>query len=78
MEENTRIELERANLTNYILQKENKILFETIESLARQKEQLQTDLENSKKNVFYRIAKKIMKIPTCLIKRYTKYAIINL
>ena len=59
MEENTKIELERANLRNYILEKENEILLGTIGTLAREKEQILIDLENCQKNIGYRVTRKL-------------------
>lgn len=62
MEENIKIELERANLTNYILKKENEILSGTIGTLALEKQELLKELENSKKSIAYKVVRKLKTI----------------
>lgn len=62
MEEETKVELERANLTNYILQKENEILLGTIGILTREKADLLSELDALKKSRTYRITRKIKNI----------------
>lgn len=69
MEENTKIELERANLTNYILKKENEILLGTIGALAAEKQALLKELENSKKGIVYKVARKSKNIIKKIIRR---------
>ena len=69
MDENTKIELERANLKNYILQKENEILLETIGALVKEKEEILTELRNSKKNIVYKVARKSKNIIKRIIRR---------
>lgn len=69
MEENSKIELERANLTNYILKKENEILLGTISALAREKQELLKELENYKKSKIYRVARKSKNIIKKIIRR---------
>ena len=67
--EETKIELERVKLTNYILKKENEILLETIGVLTRDKEQILIELENCKKNIGYRATKKIKNTIKKIIRR---------
>ena len=62
MEENAKIELERANLTNYILKKENEILLGTIGALAREKQELLIEVEKYRQDIFYRVARKLKNI----------------
>ena len=69
MEENTKIELETANLTNYILKKENEILLGTIGELAAEKQELLKELENSKKGIVYKVARKSKNIIKKIIRR---------
>ena len=69
MEENIKIELERANLTNYILKKENEILLGTIGVLAAEKQELLKELENSKKGIVYKVARKSKNIIKKIIRR---------
>lgn len=59
MEEKIKTELERANLKNYILQKENEILLGTIGSLANEKEQMAVELENYRRKISYRLTRKL-------------------
>ena len=59
MEENIKIELERANLRNYILQKENEILLGTIGALVNEKEQMLLELESYRKKIGYRLTRKL-------------------
>lgn len=69
MEEKTIIELERANLTNYILKKENEILLGTIGALAAEKQELLKELENSKKGIVYKVVRKLKNIIKKIIRR---------
>lgn len=62
MEEEIKLELERAKLTNYILQKENEILLGTIGIVTREKADLITELEGLKNSKTYKITRKINKI----------------
>lgn len=59
MEEKTKIELERANLRNYILQKENEILLGTIGSMVNEKEQILTELATYKNKLGYKVTRKL-------------------
>ena len=59
MEEETKIELERAKLTNYILQKENEILLGTIGNLANEKQQMLSELEKYRQSISYKMKRKV-------------------
>lgn len=56
------VELERAQLSNYILKKENEILLGTIGILSRDKEALITELEAIKNSKTFKIKAKFDKI----------------
>ena len=62
MEKDVKLELERAKLTNYILQKENEILLGTIGIITREKANLIKELEELKSSKTYKLSKKINKI----------------
>ncbi len=59
---NAEVELERAQLSNYILKKENEILLGTIGILSRDKEALITELEAIKNSKTFKIKAKFDKI----------------
>lgn len=48
MEEKTEVELERAKMRNYILEKENEILLGSIGALAKEKKQLIEEIQKLK------------------------------
>ena len=56
------VDLERAQLSNYILKKENEILLGTIGILSRDKEALITELEAIKNSKTFKIKAKFDKI----------------
>lgn len=56
------LELERAKITNYILQEENELLLGTIGMISKEKETLLFELEEYKKSKTYKIMKKIKSI----------------
>lgn len=62
MEEQLKVELERAKMTNYILQKENEILLGTISMMAVDKQDLMQQLENSQKSFANRAVRKFKRI----------------
>lgn len=60
--EESKLELERVKLTNYILQKENEILLGTIGMVTKEKSALITELEELKNSKTYKITRKINEI----------------
>lgn len=64
MEVKVEVELERAKMRNYILEKENEILLGSIGALAKEKKQLIEEIQNLKKMQNYKdsIRDKIRKI----------------
>ena len=62
MAEETKIELERVKMTNYILEKENEILLENLSSLANEKRQLVEQLDMIQNSRSYKLIKKIKKV----------------
>lgn len=63
MEVKAEVELERAKMRNYILEKENEILLGSIGALAKEKKQLIEEMQNHKdstrdkiKKIFRRLA----------------------
>ena len=59
MEEQLKVELERIKMTNYVLQKENEILLESVSKLSAEKEELLNQVKNSKKSFIRRAVGKI-------------------
>lgn len=59
MEEDIKVELERARLKNYVLQKENDILLGTIGIVTKEKETLLSEIEKIKNSRGYKITQKI-------------------
>lgn len=62
MDEETKLELERAKLKNYILQKENEILLGTIGMMAKEKKVMKDEIEKYRKSISYKIKRKIKDI----------------
>lgn len=62
MDEETKLELERAKLKNYILQKENEILLGTIGMMAKEKKVMKDEIEKHRKSISYKIKRKIKDI----------------
>lgn len=62
MEEDLKIELERAKMKNYILEKENEVLLGTIKLMARDKELLITEMESIKNSKSYKLVKRFVKL----------------
>lgn len=62
MEEEVKIELERAKMTNYIIEKENEILLENLHRLANEKKQLVEELNRLQNSRSYKLIRKIKKI----------------
>lgn len=69
MEEELKLELERAKMRNYILERENEILLGSIglvskdkEKLISEKESLTSELEKIKNSRSYKLAGKINKV----------------
>lgn len=62
MEEELKLELERAKMKNYILEKENEILLGTIGLVSKDKELLISEIEQIKKSRSYKLMGKIKKI----------------
>ena len=59
MEEDIKVELERARLKNYVLQKENDILLGTIGIVTKEKETLLSEIAKLKNSRSYKITQKI-------------------
>lgn len=59
MEEQIKLELERAKLANYVLKKENEILLGTIGILTREKEQMIIDIEKNKQKLGCKLTRKL-------------------
>ena len=57
-----KLELERAKLKNYILQKENEILLGTIGMVTREKAQMRKEVEKYRRTIMYRLKGRIRKI----------------
>lgn len=62
MNEDIKVELERAKMRNYILEKENEILLGSIGILSNEKRDLLEEIQNIKKSRGYRTYQKIRKI----------------
>lgn len=62
MEEDLKIELERAKMKNYILEKENEILQGTLKLMARDKELLIKEMESIKSSKSYKLVKRFAKL----------------
>lgn len=62
MNEKLEIELERAKMKNYILEKENEILLGTIGILANEKRELLEQIKNIQNSRSYRIIRKIRRV----------------
>lgn len=60
--EEVKIELERARLKNYILQKENDILMGTIGIMSKEKVEMQRELNKYRKKIYYRVKNRIRNI----------------
>ncbi len=60
--EDIKLELERAKLKNYILQKENEILLGTIGMVCREKAQMKKEVEKYRRTIMYRLKGRIRKI----------------
>lgn len=58
MEEDIKLELERAKLKNYILQKENEILLGTIGMVSREKADMKKELDKYRRTISYRVKRK--------------------
>ena len=56
------VELERAKMRNYILEKENEILLGNLGILTNEKRELLKEIEDLKKSKMYRIGRKINRI----------------
>ena len=69
MEEQLSVELERAKMTNYIVQKENEILLETVSVLSAEKADLLKQLENSKRSFGNRVVGKLKRIAKKILRR---------
>lgn len=69
MEEEIKIELERAKLTNYVLKKENEILLGTIGALSNEKKELISQLDRFKNSKTYKIKRKIKDLIKTIIGR---------
>ena len=67
MEEQTKVELERAKLANYILKKENEILLGTIGMMAEEKKDMNEELENHRKSISYKIKRRCKNIIKSII-----------
>lgn len=59
MEEDIKVELERARLKNYVLQKENDILLGTIGIITKEKQTLLSEIQKMKNSRSYKITQKI-------------------
>ncbi len=62
MNEDIKVELERAKMRNYILEKENEILLGSIGILSNEKRDLLEEIQNIKKSRGYRTYQKIRRI----------------
>lgn len=62
MNEDIKVELERAKMRNYILEKENEILLGSIGILSNEKRDLLEEIKNIKKSRGYRTYQKIRRI----------------
>lgn len=62
MGEETKVELEKAKMTNYILEKENEILLENLCNLANEKKQLLEQLNRFQNSRSYKLLRKIKKV----------------
>lgn len=62
MSEDVKIELERAKMRNYLLEKENEILLGNLGCLAREKKELLEQIKNIQDSRSYRIIRKIRKV----------------
>ena len=60
MEENLKIELQRAKMSNYILKKQNEMLMGTIGNLSKEKENLIKQIEIYKQNSNNSFGKRII------------------
>lgn len=69
MEEQLSVELERVKMTNYIVQKENEILLETVSSLSAEKADLLKQLENAKRGFFSRAVGKSKRVAKKILRR---------
>ena len=56
------VELERAKMRNYILEKENEILLGNIGALTNEKRELLKEIEDLKNSKMYRIGSKVNRI----------------
>lgn len=56
------VELERAKMRNYILEKENEILLGNLGILTNEKRELLKEIEDLKKSKMYRIGRKVNRI----------------
>lgn len=56
--EEIKVELERARLKNYVLQKENEILLGTIGMMAKEKKAMNDELEKHRKTISYKIKRR--------------------
>lgn len=56
------VELERAKMKNYILEKENEILLGNLGILTKEKRELLKEIEELKNSKIYRIEKKVNRI----------------
>ena len=59
---NEEVELERAKMRNYILEKENEIVLGNLRCLANEKRELLKEVENLRNSKIYRIGRKIKKV----------------
>ena len=62
MGEETKIELERVKMTNYILEKEIEILLENLANVANDKKQLVEQLDRIQNSRSYKLIRKIKKV----------------
>lgn len=62
MEEQEKIELERAKMRNYILEKENEILLGTIGMITKEKKELINQVKELNKKPFNRIVGKMGRV----------------
>lgn len=62
MDENLKVELERAKMRNYILEKENEILLGSIGALSNEKKKLLEELRNIKESKSYRTYHRIKRL----------------
>ena len=69
MEEQLRVELERVKMTNYIVQKENEILLESISKLSAEKADLIRQLNDSNRGFGKKASGKIKRIAKKVLRR---------